>query len=206
MKLRPSPSLVVAILALVVAMAGTSYAAVQIGSSQIKNNSVKGKDVKDKSLTGKDVKDSSVTGADVADSSLTGADTADSSLTGADIKDGSLTRADLPATGCAADEFRIATGCLIKATRSVGTLNAALIDCNSLGGRLPTLEETKLLPLSDALTSGVTWTGGMLNQYEFTSEFIVNGGLKVITTDFSGSIVPEDGTIPRGHHCVLDPV
>ena len=47
MKLRPTPALVVAILALVVAMAGTSYAAVQVGSAQIKNNSVKAKDVKD---------------------------------------------------------------------------------------------------------------------------------------------------------------
>jgi hypothetical protein len=186
MKLRPTPAVVVAVLALVVAMAGTSYAATQIGSSQIKNNSVKGKDVKDNNLAGKDVKDAS--------------------LTGADILDGSLTKADLPAVGCAADAFRLATGCLIKATRSVGTLNSALIDCNGLGGRLPSLEETKLLPLSNALAAGVTWSGGMLNQYEFTGEFVESTGLKVVATDFSGNVLFEDGfAIQRGHHCVVMP-
>ena len=135
MKIRPVHALVVAILALVVAMAGTSYAALQITSAQIKNNTIKSKDIKDKQVSGADVKDSS--------------------LTGDDVKDGSLTAADLPAPTaptCAADAFRLATGCLIKATRSVGTLNSALIDCNGLGGRLPTLAETKLLPLSNALT------------------------------------------------------
>ena len=52
MKHRPSPALVVAVLALVVAMAGTSYAVTQIGSAQIKNNSVKGKDVTADTLGG----------------------------------------------------------------------------------------------------------------------------------------------------------
>jgi uncharacterized protein YjbI with pentapeptide repeats len=184
-KLRPTPALVVALLALVVALGGTSYAAVKIGSAQIKNNSVTGKDVKDKSLTGKDVKDAS--------------------LTGADVQDGTLTKADLPAVGCAADQFRLAGGCLIKATRSVGTLGSALVDCNGLGGRLPTLAETKLLPLSDALTAGVTWTGGMLNQYEFTSEFVDDAGLAVVLTDFGGNTIYEDGATPRGHHCVVAP-
>jgi hypothetical protein len=188
---RPSPALVVAVLALVVAMAGTSYAATQIGSAQIKNNSVKGKDVKDGNLTGKDVKDKS--------------------LTGADIQDGSLTAADLPATAapkCAADQFRLATGCLIKAVRPDGltTLSTALIDCNSIGGRLPTLNETKLLPLTNAATSGVTWADGMLNNYEFTGAFEHNGAFAyVLSTDFGGNILSEDGSVQHYHHCVVDP-
>lgn len=185
MKIRPAHALVVAVLALVVAMAGTSYAALQITSAQIKNDTIKSKDIKDKQVTGKDVKDSSLTGDDVAD--------------------GSLTKADLPAVGCAADQFRLATGCLIKATRSVGTLNSALIDCNSIGGRLPTLAETKLLPLSAALASGVTWTGGMINQYEFTSEFVEDTGVKVVVTDFSGNLQNVDVSTPYGHHCVVNP-
>jgi hypothetical protein len=51
---------VVATLALVVAMGGTSYAAVKITGKDVKNGSLSGKDVKDKSLTGKDVKKQSV--------------------------------------------------------------------------------------------------------------------------------------------------
>jgi hypothetical protein len=53
---RPSASLVVSVLALVVATGGSSYAAVQIGSQGIKNNSIQSKDVKDGTLKPKDFK------------------------------------------------------------------------------------------------------------------------------------------------------
>jgi uncharacterized protein YjbI with pentapeptide repeats len=194
MKLRPVHALAVAVLALVLAMAGTSYAGLQIASGQIKNNSIKSKDIKDGQLTGKDVKDSSLTGADVQDGSITKADLAPST----------------PSTPtCTADQFRLATGCLIKAVRPGGptTINAALTDCNSIGGRLPTLNETKLLPLTNALTSGVTWADGNTNQYEFTGAFQQNGAFaNVVSTDFGGNVLLEDGvTLLRRHHCVVDP-
>jgi hypothetical protein len=57
---RPTYANVVATLALVVAMGGTSYAAVKVTGKDVKNASLTGKDVKDESLTGKDVKKQSV--------------------------------------------------------------------------------------------------------------------------------------------------
>ena len=57
---RPGYANVVATLALVVAMGGTSYAAVKITGKDVKNSSLTGKDVKNESLTGKDVKKRSV--------------------------------------------------------------------------------------------------------------------------------------------------
>ena len=57
---RPGYANVVATLALVVALGGTSYAAVKITGKDVKNNSLSGKDVKNESLTGKDVKKRSV--------------------------------------------------------------------------------------------------------------------------------------------------
>ena len=57
---RPGYANVVATLALVVAMGGTSYAAVKITGKDVKNGSLSGKDVKNESLTGKDVKKQSV--------------------------------------------------------------------------------------------------------------------------------------------------
>jgi hypothetical protein len=51
---------VVATLALVVAVGGTSYAAAKITGKDVKNGSLSGKDVKDASLTGKDLKKQSV--------------------------------------------------------------------------------------------------------------------------------------------------
>ena len=57
---RPGYANVVATLALVVAMGGTSYAAVKITGKDVKNSSLTGKDVKNESLTGKDLKKQSV--------------------------------------------------------------------------------------------------------------------------------------------------
>ena len=75
-----------------------------------------------------------------------------------------------------------------------------------LGGRLPTINETKLLPLSDALTAGVTWADGNLSNYEFTGAFQQNGAFAdVITTSFGGNVILENGVTPRFHHCVVDP-
>lgn len=93
---RPSPALVVAFLALVVAMVGTAGAATGlIGSNEIKNGSIRGIDVRDASLTGSDLANGSVTGTDIKNGSLTGIDVRDGSLTGTDVRDGSLTGADV---------------------------------------------------------------------------------------------------------------
>lgn len=69
-KLRPSPAMVVALIALFVAMGGVSYAAARIGSAQIKNNSVRGKDIRNSTITGTDVKNNTLTGGDVSESTL----------------------------------------------------------------------------------------------------------------------------------------
>jgi hypothetical protein len=56
-KVRPTPSLVVASLALAVATGGTSYAAMMIGSAEIKDDSVRSVDVRDDTIRSKDVRD-----------------------------------------------------------------------------------------------------------------------------------------------------
>jgi len=62
---RPSPALIVAMIALIVALGGTGYAAVKVpagsvGSKQLKRNAVTGAKVKNRSLTGADIKLSSL--------------------------------------------------------------------------------------------------------------------------------------------------
>lgn len=71
----PSPSMAVALTALVVAGSGTAVAATQlaknsVGASQIKAGAVRGSEVKNNALTGGDVKDGTLTGADVDESKL----------------------------------------------------------------------------------------------------------------------------------------
>lgn len=173
MKLRPSAALVVAMLALVVAMAGTSYAAVKIGSAQIKNNSVKSADIKDGSLTGKDVKDGSLAGADVQDGSLAGADVQDGGLTGADVADQSLTRADVSRT-CPATTVSVLGECIDRTSNGTQTnLATALSTCDARGARLMTWQEYKVL----VTKQGITWADGNPSQYEFLDLPRMNGAV-----------------------------
>jgi hypothetical protein len=57
---RPSHGTIVAYLALVVALGGTSYAAVAITGRQVKDSSLTGRDVRNGSLTGSDIRRRSV--------------------------------------------------------------------------------------------------------------------------------------------------
>ena len=73
--------MIVALVALFVALGGSSYAAIKIGSGNIKrgavnsraiaNNSVRSSDVRNSNLTGRDVKNNSLTNADIVNSNLT---------------------------------------------------------------------------------------------------------------------------------------
>ena len=71
----PSPALVVAVIALIVAMSGTSYAVSQlprnsVGAKQLKKNAVTAVKIKNNTITGKKVKDGSLTEKDFAAGTL----------------------------------------------------------------------------------------------------------------------------------------
>jgi len=67
---RPSPSLAVSVVALVVASTGTSYATGLIGSPDIKDNSIASVDIKNGTIQGKDVKKNTIGAKQVKDGSL----------------------------------------------------------------------------------------------------------------------------------------
>jgi hypothetical protein len=75
---RPSPAMVIALVALFASLGGVGYAATKVGSKQIANNSIKSADVRNNSIAGKDVRNNSLTGKDVK--GLTGADINESKL------------------------------------------------------------------------------------------------------------------------------
>ena len=191
MKVRRSPALVVAVLALVVAMAGTSYAAVQITSAQIKNNSIKSKDIKDNQVSGKDVKDSSLTGADVQDNGLTGAD----------VRDGSLTKADL-ASACPASTMAIQGACVDKTATGPTTYNVAVADCTGRNGRLMSADETFAV-----VDSGLTWANGQNNQYEFIGDAFYGATVEPVAVDHDLHPLPivDRNAGTYWHRCVTTP-
>ncbi|MEO5851526.1 MAG: hypothetical protein ABIQ15_03350 [Nocardioides sp.] len=87
---KPSPALAVSIVALVVAMGGTSYAAIQIGSQDIKNNSIQSNDIKDKAIKGRDLAKNSMNRGKIKKNAVNTVKVADGSLLGKDFKAGQL--------------------------------------------------------------------------------------------------------------------
>jgi hypothetical protein len=68
-RLLPSPSMVVAVVALIMSLGGSAYALVITGKS-IRNGSVTAKDIRNRSLTGTDVRRDKIGGGTVKESSL----------------------------------------------------------------------------------------------------------------------------------------
>ena len=63
---RPQPALVVALLALFVALGGTSYAALTVTGANVRNGSLTGTDIKNGSLRGADVRNGSLSAGDLS--------------------------------------------------------------------------------------------------------------------------------------------
>jgi hypothetical protein len=100
-KRRPSPSMIISILALVVALGGTagastvSHVARLISGKGLQNSSVTGAKIKNGSLSGADLKDGSVGTADIGTFQVTDPDIAPDAIGGDKVKPNSLDGSDI---------------------------------------------------------------------------------------------------------------
>src|SRR4051794_27118217 len=147
---RPSPSMVVALVALFVALGGTSFAALVITGGNVRNGSLTGADVKNASLTGTDVRNNKLTGRDVT--SLSGGDVKNGTLTGNDVRDDSLKGEDIVEstlgkvpTAAAADSATTATDASTLNGKTAAQLSTASgSDTRSASLALTTSNQTVL--------------------------------------------------------------
>jgi hypothetical protein len=84
-----------ALLALFVALGGSSYAAIRVGSAEIADNSIRSKDIHDNEVRGADIAKDTVRGTDVRDNDIQGRDIRDHTISGADVKESSLAKVPL---------------------------------------------------------------------------------------------------------------
>jgi hypothetical protein len=84
-RLRPSPAMLVAVVALFVALGGVGYAATTIGSEEIRNNGVQSVDVKNDDLLSRDIKDDTVLSRDIKDDTVLSRDITDGTVLQRDI-------------------------------------------------------------------------------------------------------------------------
>jgi hypothetical protein len=115
----PSPAMGVALIALVVALSGTTYAAVRIGTKQIKNNAITSEKIRNGHVRNVDLARNSVvtakivagavTGLQIRDASVTSADLGNDSVTGPRIRGGAVGNSDLANDAVTGNKLRAAS-------------------------------------------------------------------------------------------------
>lgn len=183
-RLTPSPAMVVACIALIVALGGTSYAAIKlpknsVGTRQLKNNAVTGVKVKANAIASPKVANNSLTGADLNEATLGTVPSATNATNAASAANAN-TLGGIPATGFLRSTNQ-GGGALAGANvSSNGTVNSYF---NRFGGA-PTV--------THALASGlytITFPGleGKLLNLEVIQVATLLSGSGEIRTNSSGS-------------------
>jgi hypothetical protein len=89
---RPSPAMIVALVALFVSLSGVSYGVATgfIDSREIKNNEVRSIDIRNNEVRTRDLRNNEVRGIDIRNSTVQGRDIALNTVTGEDVREDTL--------------------------------------------------------------------------------------------------------------------
>ena len=89
---RPSPAMVVALLALFLSLGGVSWGVATgfIDSREIQNETIRSKDIRNSTIRTQDLRNNEIRGFDVRNSTVRGVDVALNTLTGADVDESKL--------------------------------------------------------------------------------------------------------------------
>ncbi len=120
-RLRPTPALVIALIALFVSLGGVSYgvATGYIDSREIRNNTVSTKDLRNNDIRTKDIRNNEVRGLDIRNSTIQGRDVALATITGEDVKESTLSQVPSAARAARADGAAAVDSLRVIGVRSV---------------------------------------------------------------------------------------
>jgi hypothetical protein len=136
---RPSPAMVIALIALFVSLSGVSYGVATgfIDSREIKNNEVRSLDIRNNEVRTRDLRNNEVRGIDIRNSTVQGRDLALNTVTGDDVREDSLGKvpsagtADSAGTAGSADSVG---GHTFGEVRYTGEVGSAFVQVLNLGG------------------------------------------------------------------------
>jgi hypothetical protein len=196
---------VIATLALFVALGGSSYAALRVGSREIADNSIRSRDVRNHSLTRHDVARNTLDGTVIRESRLGRVPRA--SVADDASRLGGLAAADLKVK-CPADTLPIAGVCVETQPRPAVPYNTAVVQCSRVGNppgagrRLPTHGELRAGLQGFDLAAGGELTGEVYPSQSTPGEVDV-----LSVTDKTGSVAltPDTDAGKKAFRCVFTP-
>jgi hypothetical protein len=136
---RPSPAMVIALLALFVSLSGVSYGVATgfIDSREIKNNEVRSLDIRNNEVRTRDLRNNEVRGIDIRNSTVQSRDIAINGVTGEDVKEDTLQKvpsallADSAAKATSADDV---AGVTIRRIAYSGAAGTDFVEVLNAGG------------------------------------------------------------------------
>jgi hypothetical protein len=168
----PSPAMVVATVALIVALTGSAYAASTIGSKQLKNNAVTGKKIKNGAVTGAKLANGSVSTRKLANGAVTTAKLGLAAVATVNLSDIAVTTSKI-ADG-AVTTGKIADGAVTTSKLDPSERSQAFLDTETSGtvGPLPNLASSPATVATINLPAG--------------GHYVVTAETEFINTDIGG--------------------
>jgi hypothetical protein len=196
---------VTATLALFIALGGSSYAALRVGSREIADNSIRSRDVRNHSLMRHDLARNTLDGSVIRESRLGRVPRA--SLADNASRVGGVTAADLKVK-CPTDTLPIADVCVETQPRAPVAYGSAVNQCSVAGlppgpgRRLPTHGELQAALQGLDLAPGGELTGDVYPSQSRPGEL---DALYVTTKTGSVGLTPDTDAGKKAFRCVFDP-
>jgi hypothetical protein len=186
---RPSPALVISLIALFVSLSGVSYGVATgfIDSRELKNNEVRSIDIRNNEVRTRDLRNNDIRGRDVRNSTVQGRDVALNTLTGDDVNESRLGKVP---SAAAADSAVNATNAASAA--SVASLKPIPRTVLAEGAAPVTLLTHGSLTLSAACVGNGVATDAVLRVATTESSSSADGAPNGVTPSFP-NLDPGDG-------------
>lgn len=151
--------------AVFIALGGTSYAVLQIGSEDVADNSLRSRDVRNNTLRTRDVRDRTLRARDLAPNSLGGGVVKESALATVPsasnaLRLGGATAQDL-LIKCPSDTVAKAGVCIESSPRTPESFLGAIDRCDLAGRGLPTMSQLDPYARSNGPLPQPEWTGSV---------------------------------------------
>jgi hypothetical protein len=139
---RPSPALIVALIALFVSLSGVSYGVATgfIDSREIKNNEVRSLDIRNNEIRTRDLRNNEVRGIDIRNSTVQSRDIAINAVTGEDVREDTLQKvpsallADSATAATTANSADSVDGISFRKFTYTGQIGSDFVEILNLGG------------------------------------------------------------------------
>ena len=185
-RLRPSPAMAVALLALFIALGGVSYAVATVDSSDIVNGSIRSKDIKRQTITTADVKLNTLVGKNILNNTIRTEDIRNGTIESIDVANGSLNTLD------------VFNGSLFGVDVANNALTGLDIDESTLGqvnsaANAATVSTVRTIPVTTRDESGGSQVLATSGPFSILGECIANGAntnlfLRVDTSEDNSSV------------------